>query len=134
MQRVSTGLPVISLDQLRQEMGIDPRRNQYAVAKAAQQLAKERLRRGEPFVWNATNLTRRIREPLVDLFHTYCARTHIVYLHVPVQRAVEQNRQREDCVPEPVIHELLGKLDVPSVTEAHRVSVVEAANGPSCRY
>ncbi|MGV3721952.1 MAG: AAA family ATPase, partial [Actinomycetota bacterium] len=121
------GLPVISLDQLRQEMGIDPRRNQYAVAKAAQQRAKEYLRKGEPFIWNATNLTRRIREPLVDLFHAYGARTHIVYLHAPAQRAVAQNRQREDCVPEPVIHELLGKLEVPSLTEAHRVSVVEAA-------
>jgi predicted kinase len=119
------GMTVLSMDQMRTEMGIDPRRNQYPVARAAQERAKEYLRRRESFVWNATNLTRRIREPLVDLFYTYGARTHIVYLPTPLPRVLAQNRQREDVVPEDAIFDLLRKQDIPDLTEAHRVSVIE---------
>jgi len=127
------GLPVISLDEVRRELGIDAHGNQHTVARAAQERAKQYLRKEQPFVWNATNLTRRIRGPLIDLFHTYGARTHVIYLHVPVQQALERNRQREARVPEGVIEELMRKLEVPSLTEAHRVTVVESVNAAARR-
>lgn len=119
-------LPVISLDQLRRELGIDPRDNQQPVVSAARERAKTYLRAGQPFAWNATNVTRQVRQPLIDLFYSYGARTHLVYLHTPLAQNLAQNREREAAVPPEVIYHLLEKLEVPDRTEAHRVTVVEA--------
>ena len=56
--------PVVSLDALRDELDIEPGDAQGAVVQAARERAKEHLRRGERFVWNATNLTRQRRGPI----------------------------------------------------------------------
>jgi predicted kinase len=49
---------VISLDDIRRELDVDPADDQSAVVAAAYDRAKGLLRRGEPFVWNATNVSR----------------------------------------------------------------------------
>ncbi|HTE18737.1 MAG TPA: AAA family ATPase, partial [Armatimonadota bacterium] len=121
------GLPVISLDALREELGIDVRGNQHIVARAARERAKRYLRAHEPFVWNATNLTRQIRAPLIEQFYDYGARTQVVYLHTSLPRTVTQNRLREAVVPEPVIHRMMEKLEVPDLTEAHGLTIVEGS-------
>ena len=123
------GMPVVSLDALRKELGAEPTGNQGAVIQAARQQAREHLRARRPFVWNATNLSRQTRGPLVDLFFDYGARTRIVYLHTPLPRLLEQNRRRDGnaVVPEATIRRMLDRLEVPDATEAHRVEVVEAA-------
>lgn len=41
------------------------------------------LRLHQPFIWNATNLTRKLRGQLIDLFQNYGAKTKIIYLEVP---------------------------------------------------
>ena len=48
------GWPMISLDKLREEMNIAPIDEQGAVLQAAKTRAKEYLRTGQDFVWNAT--------------------------------------------------------------------------------
>ena len=53
--------PVVSLDDLREELDIDATENQGQVIQAARERAKEYLRKGERFVWNATNISRRFR-------------------------------------------------------------------------
>ena len=49
-------LPQVSLDALRVETGAGPTGNQGRVIDLARQRAREHLRTGEPFVYNATNL------------------------------------------------------------------------------
>ena len=49
---------------------------------------------------NATNLSREIRGPLVDLFTAYGARTRIVYVEAPCDRLFAQNRERVRQVPD----------------------------------
>src|SRR5690242_580781 len=54
-------LPVVALDRIRRELKVAPDEDQGAVAQAAKARARELLRRREPFIWNATNVTRALR-------------------------------------------------------------------------
>jgi putative nucleotidyltransferase with HDIG domain len=115
---------VISLDALRREMNISPKERQGRVVSAARERAREFLRRKQNFVWNATNISRQVREQCINLFAAYNARVRIVYLDVPESRLFEQNSGRDREVPAEVIRGLLDRWEVPDRTEAHRVDWV----------
>lgn len=114
-------IPMVSLDEIRSQHKISPTENQGVVANLAKDQAKEYLRRHQPFVWNATNLTQSTRQPLVELFESYKARVHIVYLETDWQTLLERNSSREAMVPQPVMESMLGKLVLPEAHEAFKV-------------
>ncbi len=111
-------LPVVSLDEIRRAEGIDPGENQGAVAWAARERAREYLRHGRPFAWNATNVTRDLRARVLSGLAAFPARFRIVYVETPWRTLLDRNRTREHPVPERVIDRLLDRLDVPDRTEA----------------
>lgn len=115
--------PVVSLDGLRRQMGIAPtdRSGTGRVVQAAKEQARVYLRKRQPFVWNATNITRTMRGQLIDLFVTYRARVRLVYVEVPNARRATQNINRKHPVPEPVVSRMLEKWEIPSLWEAHEV-------------
>lgn len=117
-------LGVVSLDELRSEFDVDPRDNQGALIQAARDRAREHLRRRVPFAWNATNTTRSMRQQLIGLFSDYRARVRIVFVDVPPAIISERNARRAKPVPIAVIEKLLSRLDIPDLTEAHRVDWV----------
>ncbi|WP_247651806.1 ATP-binding protein [Chitinophaga eiseniae] len=119
-------LPVISLDDIRQEMKIKPtdKSGNGTVIQAAKEKARVYLRNKQPFVWNATNITRQMREQLMGLFSIYQAEVTIVYVEVPAARLLQQNKQREAVVPLAAMERLISKLEVPSITEAHNVRII----------
>ncbi|MBE9553920.1 MAG: ATP-binding protein [Proteobacteria bacterium] len=80
------------------------------------------------FVWNATNLSRRIRGGLVDLFVDYGARVRIVYLEVPPAEQRRRNATRRDPVPEAAFERMLNSWEPPKINEAHRVDWIDATN------
>lgn len=116
--------PVVSLDDLRTELDVDPTDAQGTVVQAAKERAKEHLRKGQRFVWNATNLNRQRRGPIMDMAAAYGARVRVVYLEVPKTVLFEQNRAREAVVPWPVIQRMTERWEVPSLTEAHAITLV----------
>lgn len=113
--------PVISLDALRGELDVAPTDTQGQVVNRARDQAREFLRDGQSFVWNATNLSRQLRGQCIRLFADYHARVRIVYLEVPEERLHRQNRQRPAPVPQAVIERLLDRWEMPDQTEAHQV-------------
>lgn len=117
-------LPVVSLDLLREEMDIAPADNQGAVVQAAKARAREFLRRREPFIWNATNISRIMRSQVLGLLMQYHARVRLVYVESNYASLLSQNSSRKAVVPQPVIERLLQRWDVPDLTEAHRVDYV----------
>jgi predicted kinase len=121
-----SGLPVVSLDNIRRRHKLKPDDSSATgwVVQEAKEETKSFLRKGEPFVWNATNITRQMRSQWIDLFTTYRARVRLVYIEVPYQTWIKQNRERENAVPAAVLQRLLSKLEVPSPDEAHRVEYV----------
>src|SRR5262245_13258032 len=112
---------VISLDDLRRELEVEPGDDQSAVVAAAYDRAKVLLRRGEPFVWNATNVSRILRGKVIDLAAAYKARLRVVYLESPIPLIRARNTGRAKRVPERVWERLFDKLDVPTIAEAHAV-------------
>jgi len=115
---------VVSLDDIRHELDVDPGDAQGPVVAHARELAREHLRAGRRFVWNATNLSRQLRTSVVNLFLDYDARVRIVYVEVPERELRAQNRTRAAAVPGPVIERLFERWEVPAPGEAHEVSYV----------
>lgn len=121
IERHAGGLSVISLDDIRDELDVTPTDNQSAVIGLAYERAREFLRRGQGFVWNATSVSRMIRGKLTDLVAAYNARLRIVYIEPPIPTIRRQNRDRPKVVPESVWERMFDRLDVPTEAEAHRV-------------
>ncbi len=118
------GWPVVSLDALRAELGVSPAGDQGPVIAAAQQLARGHLRAGRRYVWNATNLSRQLRERSIGLAAGYGARVELVSVEAPPSVVRARNRARAAPVPEAVLDRMITKWETPDPTEAHQVSWV----------
>lgn len=114
-------LPVISLDEIRTELGVDPTDDQGRVIQLASERSREKLRVGESFAFNATNLLRQTRGRWLSLFADYNAWVELVYVEPPMKCILKQNRERRDDVPESVVLKLAAKVEPPSWLEAHQV-------------
>jgi len=119
-------IPVISLDALRTELGVDPTENQGPVLQAAKQRARVHLSAHRSFVWNATSLSRRVRAQCIDLFLAYGARVHIAAIEAPQDVIIRRNSARFRPVPDTAIKRMLDIWEAPDPTEAHRVTYVES--------
>ena len=128
IRRNLEALPVVSLDTLRRTMGVSPEEAQGSVVNAAKEQARVYLREKRSFVWNATNVTRQTRKPLIDLFAAYHARIRLIYLDAPLEVILRQDSQRPRPVTEAVIRRLMQKVEVPDATEAHRVELYSAGS------
>jgi predicted kinase len=109
------------LDDVREELDIDPTEEQGRVIQMAKERCRERLRAGEDFAFNATNLTAQLRKLWIDLFARYEARVEIVYLEPPFDAVIKQNRERDRRVPERVIYRLRDRAEPPLPGEGHVV-------------
>jgi len=125
LSRNCPDLPVISLDDLRSELDVDPTDDQGEVAQLAQERCRELLRARRDFAFSATNLLRQTRKRWIDLFAAYAARVESVYVEPPLPVILDRNRRRERKVPEDVIRRLASKAEPPTLTEAHGVTLVE---------
>ena len=114
-------LPVVSLDGIRTERGIRPADSQGEVIQTAQEQAKEYLRRKQPFVWNATDLTKDTRQNLIALFERYGAKVRIAYLETDEKTRKARNAGRKDAVPEDAVAKMIEKTVPPMLDEAQTV-------------
>ncbi|GAB3333315.1 AAA family ATPase [Larkinella ripae] len=115
--------PVVCLDDFRRQLRIAPtdREGTGYVVQLAKEKAKSLLRQRTSFVWNATTLTRQLRQQLIDLFVVYKARIRLVYLEVPYARLDQQNRNRIHVVPDVAMDRMINRLEIPAVWEAHEI-------------
>lgn len=115
------GMPMVSLDAVRKELGAAPDDGGGAVVRAAQEQARTLLRAKKPFVFNATNLSPANRGRWTDLFHRYGAAVRIEYLEAGWEERRRRNLSRRDSVPESVVARMLRSLEPPLLTEAEEV-------------
>jgi predicted kinase len=114
---------VVSLDDLREELDVDPAGPQGTVVAAARERARAALRSGRPLIWNATNISRDMRKPLIDLFAAYRAKVTIVYLEASETVASRRNSERASPVPAKAIARMLERWEPPDLTECHDLVV-----------
>lgn len=119
-------LPVVSLDDVRDDLEVHPTENQGEVAQVAQERCRGFLRSKTSFAYNATNLSRLTRQRWINLFADYGARIEMIYLEPPLKTILEQNRQRTSCVPENVIQRLAQRYEPPTLTETHSLTLIES--------
>ncbi|MBX9687664.1 MAG: AAA family ATPase [Candidatus Obscuribacterales bacterium] len=118
-------LPVISLDEIRLKLGIEAEQDQSRVLKSARETARSLMRQNQSFVWNATNVTRYMRDPLIRFFRDYGARIRIVYVEpLRYEELLKRNASRPNPLPSRIIEKLADKLEVPDLTEAHELVYV----------
>lgn len=113
--------PVVSLDDIRKELDVLPTDNQGIVIQKAKELAKAYLRNHQPFVLNATNVTKEIRQKYINLFERYGARVRIVYLETDWNTQLQRNSSRAAEVPVEAIGKMLRKTVLPLPEEAQTV-------------
>ena len=116
-------IPVISLDEIRGELKIKPTDEQGLVIQTAKERARKYMRKGQDFVWNATNVTKQMRSNLISLFNSYKSYISIVFINKPLATVLEQNKNRDIVVPEKVVLKLHKKMEYPSLNEAHEISI-----------
>ncbi len=114
----------MSLDALRTEMGVRPTDPQRRVVDAAYERAREHLRAGRSFVWNATNLSRDLRDQCVGLAAAYRGRVEIVSLEAPPRVLRSRLDRRDSPVPAAAVERLVRRWEYPDVSEAHRVRCI----------
>jgi putative nucleotidyltransferase with HDIG domain len=115
-------LPLISLDNIRQEYKIKPgdKDGQGKVAQIAYERAKEYCRRKQSFVWNSTNLTADMRARLIGTLRVYDPRFTIHYIET-TQNAIFQRRR--DDINITVLERMIRQLEIPVLGEAHHLSI-----------
>lgn len=116
-------LPCVSLDDIRQEIGVSPTNPQEPVAAVARDRARAYLRAGQSVVWNATNLSREMRTRRRAFADDYRARVHIIYVESPHALQQTQNRSRDARVPENALERMYRTWELPDPTEAHTLTL-----------
>jgi len=116
-------LPIVSLDDIRSELEVEPTDNQGNVIQMARERCRVLLRLRTPFVFNATNILKQTRQRWIDLFADYEARIEAVYVEPPFDLVLRQNKQRPQPVPEQVVRDLAAKCEPPTWTESHDLIV-----------
>ena len=129
LKRNRSKLPVISLDDLRRELGVEPADDQGRVTQSARERCRELLRSRKSFAFNATNTMKQTRTRWLDLFADYNARIEIIYLEPPFERLLEQNKRRTKAVPEQVIRKLAEKCEPPTWWECHQCHRLVMSDG-----
>jgi len=116
--------PVISLDEIRKELKLKPTDKQGLVIQTAKEKAREYMRKGVNFIWNATNITKKMRSELISFFVDYNSYVSIIFINKPLETVLEQNKNRDKIVPENVILKLYNKMEIPNNSEAHKVRII----------
>ncbi|PLY39507.1 metal-dependent phosphohydrolase [Janthinobacterium sp. ROICE36] len=114
-------LPVVSFDDARTALGLKHGKNEGQVGDYAEERARELLRKGEPFVWNATHLSKLMREKTLKLLYKYHAQVELVYLEQPRKELLRRNGQRDTSLSNKKLQSMLWNWEIPLPMEAHAV-------------
>ncbi|MEH0153773.1 ATP-binding protein [Limibacter armeniacum] len=113
-------LPSVSLDDIRERLKIphEDRKGQGRVIQHAMEEAKVLARKKQSFIWNATNLTRDLRNKVISMLEVYGARFRIVYIESSLDNILERRR---DEIPTANLLKMAERLEMPTLDEAHQV-------------
>ena len=120
----SGGRVIVSLDELRSELNVEPTASQGPIAAAARGRVRAALRAGAPLICNATNLSRGIRRGLIDLFADYRTKVSIIYFETSAAEVRRRNAGRERPVPERALARMLAHWQPPDLTECHELQIL----------
>lgn len=121
------GLPIVSFDDAKAELGLKHGQNDGAAAHYAVDKAKELLRRRAPFVWNATHIGQSMRDRTLDTLYAYGAHVRIVYMEAPPATIYARNSKRDTTLRNAAIEQMTLKWEIPIQAEAHELQMLITA-------
>ncbi len=127
IREMNQNLPIVSMDDLRKELKTKPTDNQGKIIQAAKEKSREYCRKKQSFIWNATNLTKQVRNSLISIWLPYKPKIKIVFIHKNINQILKDNNSREekDIVPTQKIWQMHQRLEFPDIQEAHEVIFLE---------
>lgn len=120
--------PIVELDAIRKREKIKP--NDKDAQGKVQQFAKEEvrvhLRKKEPVLFNATNLTNKQRSVIIDLALQYSVKVKIVYIDCGFDLALERNDNRDESeqIKKKKIQKMYRIMEIPTLAECHQLEFV----------
>jgi predicted kinase len=120
-------LPTVSLDDIRRRLKIKPEDDQGFVVQTAKEEAKTYLRRGENFIFDATNLTKLHRDTWVSLAREYKSAVEIHWISASYKETQARNNARPDStkVPHYRMEEMALELMPPQLEDVWNIHYVE---------
>lgn len=91
---------------------------------------RQALAAGKKVAFDATNTKLNYRNLAMQLAFEYFAHTTIVYFDLPLEVALERNKQRLRQVSESIITRFFNELEMPHFTEAQDLIVISLASDP----
>lgn len=117
------GLPVLSFDDMKEELGIRQGSNDGEASRLVKEKAKEYLRKEEPFIWNATHLSKKMRDKTLSLLRQYNAEIRIVYIESSKKEIATRNEKRDSSISNSKIWDMLYRWTIPNLTECHFLDI-----------
>lgn len=118
-QRWAGDRPVVSFDDAREHFNVRQNQAQGTAIRWATGQAREHLRAGAPFVWNATHLSPTTRERTLNLLRQYGAVVRLVHLEADPSTLFRRNTARDTSLTNTGIEKMVWKWEPPWPTEAH---------------
>ena len=128
VQRHLTNYDVVSLDDLREELGKgrDDQSVNDKVLNEARERLKVSLRKKASVVWDATSLRKDFRSRAAELGFRYGALVTQVVFHIDPDTLKRRNRDRTHAVSDATLTRQLELMEWPELDEAHRTVFVNA--------
>jgi predicted kinase len=122
------GAPALSSDRIREILADDPADQTIhpRVFATLRYLLGQRLMLRRPVTYiDATNLTKRERQPYLRIGEQYDCTVEAIFFDVAIEVCLERNRHRPRVVPDDAVRKMAAKLDPPTAAEGFaRITVV----------
>lgn len=110
---------IISLDEIRKEIGDTNYKKSAEVLLIAKERLKECLRNKEDVTYDATNYRKDFRKKIFDLCHAYHARVTVHLVLKPVSACLRDNKDRPNPVDDDYIMHQAARFEYPEYGEYH---------------
>lgn len=118
------GRPSVSYDDLREELGLKHGQGTGTLVHAADDRMREHLRRREPFVVNATHLSRSMRRRTLSRIREYGGHVRAVYLEAPESVLLARNASRDTSLSQTQLLRMTERWEVPGLDEVEHLDLV----------
>lgn len=129
----SQQLPVVSYDEIRAEMGLKHGQGTGAIVHAATDRMRAHLRQRQPFIVNATHLSRQMRQKTIGLLRSYGASVHVEYFEATRPQTLARNASRDSTLTNKKLLSMIHKWEVPGLEEVESRAVHLAGPSPGRR-
>lgn len=114
-------LPCVSFDNARQLLGIKHGHNDGEAVHLVIDTAKQFLREGRDFIWDATHLSKQMRSKTLDLVHRYDGKSVLVYFETSFENLLSRNNERDSSLSNKKLQEMFLKWEVPKALESYEI-------------